>query len=166
MSVLLCRKHWKSRKQRGKLRLSLFKASSQVVFDSKKCIMLQTKAYYLSCSQFFGTFCICLHREVLGVPIFLQSKEFPIFLHVVTQWGNPVPEQDSEQGQGLLRPQEPRLLFPGSIAHVFKWEKLGFTCKVFLWKLGFFSLLKSTLAGRHFVPSQDKQATASHIKRV
>lgn len=44
--------------------------------------------------------------------------------------------------RGLMRPQ---LLFLGSIPNVFKWEKLGCQCKVFLWKLFFFSPLKSTL---------------------
>lgn len=41
--------------------------------------------------------------------------------------------------KGLMGPQ---LLFLGSVPNVFKWEKLGFQCKVFLWKLFFFPFEK------------------------
>ena len=67
------------------------------------------------------------------------------------KWGNPTPEEDCNQARELLRPQVPQLLFLGSIADVFKWEKCGFKCKVFLWKL--FFPLKSTLSGRQICPS-------------
>lgn len=46
---------------------------------------------------------------------------------------------NSYSSKGLMRPQ---LLFLGSIPNVFKWEKLGFKCKVFLWKLFFFPFEK------------------------
>lgn len=41
---------------------------------------------------------------------------------------------NSYSSRDLMRPQ---LLFLGSIPNVFKWENLGFKCKVFLWKLFF-----------------------------
>lgn len=52
------------------------------------------------------------------------------------KWGNPMPEEKCKQARELLGPRAPHLFFLGSLADVFKWEKLGCKCS-FPVKTGF-----------------------------